>query len=127
MYEQETVEISYHLLILQPTITRTLGYFYLIVKVSDYFQLRLRLFHYQSNFQVKGAKLKLWIYLGTATPQEVTSPFCSFVNVELVNDIPRMGSQGKHATVLLENPRGDFPLSVSQLKHQVCEHLFSKH
>eukprot|EP00794_Sanderia_malayensis_P007539 gene7540-8376_t len=75
----------------------------------------------EEETEVKGAKLKLWIYRGTAqVQQDAPGPVCSFVNVELVDTNPRQGAKGKHATVLLENPRGDFPLSVEELKRQVA-------
>ena len=63
--------------------------------------------------------LNLWIYHGTENTQVNSSPFCDFVNLELLNASPRLGANGKQATVLLENPRGDFLLTVEQLKHQV--------
>ena len=77
--------------------------------------------------QVKGAKLRLWIYRGiyqeTGTGANTSTPFCSFVNLELKKMLPRMGAVGARATVLLENPRGDFPLTVEGLKQQVCRGL----
>ena len=69
--------------------------------------------------QVKGAKLRLWIYRGIETGQQGLSPVCSFVNLELKNAEPRLGARGKYASVLLENPRGDFPMNVDELKRQV--------
>ena len=75
--------------------------------------------------QVKGAKLRLWIYRGIESALPDFSPFCSFVNLELKNVCPRLGAVGKQATVLLENPRGDFPLTVEQLKQQVPFCMFN--
>ncbi|XP_048589324.1 leucine--tRNA ligase, cytoplasmic isoform X3 [Nematostella vectensis] len=49
----------------------------------------------------------------------VPSPVCRFVNVQLVGVSPACGSRGQCATVLLENPRGEFILSRDQLLHQV--------
>lgn len=69
---------------------------------------------------VKGAKLSLWIYRGTESEQLNSSPNCDFVNLELRNVEPRLGAVGKKATVLLENPRGDFPLTMEQLRHQAA-------
>ena len=42
-----------------------------------------------------------------------------FVNVELCGTKPQAGATGLQATVLLENPKGDFPLSVHGLTRQV--------
>eukprot|EP00795_Rhopilema_esculentum_P000564 gene564-10252_t len=73
---------------------------------------------------VKGAQLRLWIYRGiyqeTGTRANSSTPFCSFVNLELEKMLPRMGAAGTRATVLLENPRGDFPLTVEGLKQQAA-------
>lgn len=72
----------------------------------------------QEDMEVKGAKLRLWIYRGIETGQQGLSPVCSFVNLELKNAEPRLGARGKYASVLLENPRGDFPMNVDELKRQ---------
>ncbi len=44
---------------------------------------------------------------------------CRFVNVELCGTQPEGGVKGCQATVLLENPKGAFPLNVHGLAHQV--------
>ena len=46
-------------------------------------------------------------------------PCCRFVNVALCGTIPQGGVKGSQGTVLLENPQGDFPISVAELRHQV--------
>jgi len=49
-----------------------------------------------------------------------SAPFCRFVNVELCNSCSTgCGTTGRRASVLLENPSGDFPLSSNGLLHQV--------
>jgi len=47
-------------------------------------------------------------------------PFCRFVNVQLCDTTPQGGARSNRATVLLENPSGDFAISLDQLKHQVA-------
>lgn len=58
----------------------------------------------------------------TAAPAAAASngPVCRYVNVELVGDKPAGGCTGTQATILLENPRGDFPISLLELKRQVA-------
>ncbi len=41
------------------------------------------------------------------------------MNIELSGTKTEGGAQGCQATVLLENPRGDFPLNYNDLVHQV--------
>ena len=52
-------------------------------------------------------------------------PACRFVNVELCGTAPDLGSKGTLGTVLLENPRGDFPISLNQLTHQVMHPIYA--
>lgn len=82
-------------------------------------------------FQLKGIDLELCLVRGHVEPTQSDSssagstvsngpgPFCRFVNVELCNAEPQAGAKGTKGTVLLENPRGDFPVSVSELKGHV--------
>ena len=49
----------------------------------------------------------------------IPTPVCMFVNVQLVGVKPGCGIQGNTATVLLENPKGEFVLDQSQLLNQV--------
>ena len=46
-------------------------------------------------------------------------PVCRYVNVELHGVTPGAGVRGTKGTVLLENPQGDFPISLDELRHQV--------
>ncbi len=46
-----------------------------------------------------------------------------FVNVELCGTKPQCGAKGTQATVLLENPKGDYRLSMHGLLHQVIGSL----
>ncbi|XP_071817894.1 isoleucine--tRNA ligase, cytoplasmic-like isoform X3 [Apostichopus japonicus] len=46
-------------------------------------------------------------------------PVCRFVNVTLCDVNPAGGATSCQGTVLLENPRGDFTLSINQLKEHV--------
>jgi len=81
------------------------------------------------DMQVKGDNLGLTFVRGHTdgdsgdTKSSVSNngpgPWCRFVNVELVGKSPQMGAKGVQATVLLENPRGDFPISFDDLKRQV--------
>lgn len=50
-------------------------------------------------------------------------PVCRYLNVELCNTKPAGGSTGNLATILLENPQGDFPISLHELKNQVTVKL----
>ena len=56
-------------------------------------------------------------------PAKLTSngaaPFSRFVNVELCKGTPGQGATGNQATVMLENPHGDFPIGHAELLHQV--------
>ncbi len=55
----------------------------------------------------------------SSLPSNGPGPVCRFVNIELCGTSPSAGARGTQGTVLLENPRGDFPLSFSELLHQV--------
>jgi hypothetical protein len=55
----------------------------------------------------------------SAAAAATNGPVCRYVNVELVGDKPAGGCTGTQATILLENPRGDFPISLLELKRQV--------
>jgi hypothetical protein len=44
---------------------------------------------------------------------------CRFVNVQLVGAQPACGARGNDATILLENPKGEFILTQNQLLDQV--------
>ena len=87
-------------------------------------------------FQVKSDKLDLTFVRGhvagvsspapsTSTPASTPTtangpgPFCRYVNVELVGGAPSGGAKNRCGTVLLENPRGDFPISWHGLQQQV--------
>ena len=77
-------------------------------------------------FQVKTDQLEMTIVKGhigeTSSPSGSTSepgPVCRFVNIELCETSPQKGAKGTQATLLLENPRGDYPISVQELQHQV--------
>lgn len=57
----------------------------------------------------------------TDTPVKVSNgngPCCRYVNVELCGKSPS-GSKGGQATVLLENPHGDYVLTLEEVKQQV--------
>ncbi|XP_033647297.1 isoleucine--tRNA ligase, cytoplasmic-like [Asterias rubens] len=81
--------------------------------------------------QLKGIELELVFIRGNvkgqtksmSTPAEATAngpaPFCRFVNIELCGTQPQCGASSTQGTILLENPRGDFPLSVPELVKQV--------
>ena len=86
--------------------------------------------------QVKSDKLDLTFVRGhvagvsspapsTSTPASTPTtangpgPFCRYVNVELVGGAPSGGAKNRCGTVLLENPRGDFPISWHGLQQQV--------
>ncbi|XP_072027331.1 isoleucine--tRNA ligase, cytoplasmic-like [Amphiura filiformis] len=77
--------------------------------------------------QLKDINLELVIVQGHVESQSTSAgtvsngpgPFCRFVNVELCNAEPQAGAKGTKGTVLLENPRGDFPMSVSELKGHI--------
>ncbi|XP_031549058.1 isoleucine--tRNA ligase, cytoplasmic-like [Actinia tenebrosa] len=71
--------------------------------------------------EVKGEPLKLWILRGHKKADSSTnpSPVCRFVNVELCGVEPGNGIKSRSATVLLENPQGDFEMSIERLQNQV--------
>ena len=86
--------------------------------------------NFQCYVQVKTADLELTLVRGSASCPGVKvtgsggaegdpAPLCRFVNVELCGTIPQCGATGSQGTVLLENPLGDFPLSLPALIHQV--------
>ena len=79
------------------------------------------------SVKVKGALLRLLIVKGHQTASErnsYPSPVCRFVNVQLCGVAPGSGVKGNHATVLLENPRGEFLLSKDQLIKEVRTRFF---
>ena len=81
-----------------------------------------------SCVQVKTAELELTLVKGCASCPGVEptgsggpTPLCRFVNVELCGSSPQGGAKGCQGTVLLENPRGDFTLSLPALVNQVSD------
>ncbi|EDO38650.1 predicted protein [Nematostella vectensis] len=74
---------------------------------------------------IKGEKLRLWIFRGHVNDDTITgssthpSPVCRFVNVELRGGKPGNGIKSCNATVLLENPQGDHPMTLDRLSDQV--------
>lgn len=48
-----------------------------------------------------------------------STPVCRFLNVQLVGVKSAYGTQGNRATILLENPKGEFMLDQHQLRDQV--------
>ena len=82
--------------------------------------------------QLKGVDLELVFIKGhvegqaksMASTAQVTSngpaPFCRFVNIELCGTPPQCGATSMQGTILLENPRGDFLISVPELVKQVA-------
>eukprot|EP00057_Strongylocentrotus_purpuratus_P012333 XP_011666807.1 PREDICTED: LOW QUALITY PROTEIN: isoleucine--tRNA ligase, cytoplasmic [Strongylocentrotus purpuratus] len=88
----------------------------------------------RETFQLKGPSLELIIARGhqgapsassrgaTAAATSSTNgpnPYCKFVNVELCDAKPTLGATCGRGTVLLENPPGDYLLTVDQLTHHV--------
>jgi isoleucyl-tRNA synthetase len=90
--------------------------------------------------ECKGAMLKLVIYKGRSEcgessdarahsntarvhPNGALSPFCKFINLEHQNPATK---RTRKATVLLENPVGEYPLTVQQLRKQ-AEIIFDLH
>jgi len=87
----------------------------------------------QETAKVKDDELELIIIRGHANetsvsktgsssapshPQKTANgpgPVCKFINVELVGS----GQEGRQATLLLENPRGEYPMTFSDLIKQV--------
>ncbi|XP_031557263.1 leucine--tRNA ligase, cytoplasmic-like [Actinia tenebrosa] len=49
----------------------------------------------------------------------LVTPVCRYVNVQLVGTKPACGAKGQIATILLENPKGEFILTQHQLVDQV--------
>lgn len=47
------------------------------------------------------------------------SPVCRFVNVKLCGVEPAQGAKGHEATVLLENPQGEYLLNLDHLTREV--------
>jgi len=71
----------------------------------------------------KGAKLRLQILRGHQEASSTVNrpqPYCKFVNVQLKGIEPSQGTKSTNATVLLENPRGEFILSKDELHRQVA-------
>ena len=55
------------------------------------------------------------------TPQPAQSglgPVCKYINIELSGP----AHKGRQATLLLENPKGEYPISFEELVRQVCGH-----
>ncbi|XP_070558772.1 isoleucine--tRNA ligase, cytoplasmic-like [Ptychodera flava] len=48
----------------------------------------------------------------------MNEPFCRYVNVELCDASSQEGVKGHRATILLENPQGEFPVTVAELLKQ---------
>ncbi|XP_043220915.1 isoleucine--tRNA ligase, cytoplasmic-like [Amphibalanus amphitrite] len=82
----------------------------------------------EETTDVKGAKLAVSLVAGFCADWTVQSeageagsagdgaqPFCSYVNLELMDTEPINGARSPLATVLLENPAGENRLSVEQL------------
>ncbi|CAH1783925.1 unnamed protein product [Owenia fusiformis] len=80
--------------------------------------------------QIKGDDLEMTLVEGhvleLAQSQSATTsttnglaPFCKFVNVELCDAAPQCGVKGTQGTVLLENPKGDFIITLDELVKQV--------
>jgi len=79
----------------------------------------------EETLECKGAKLKLRILRGRSTAGSniqngKITPYCKFINLQLKNIAPSMGVKGSSGTLLLENPRGDYPLSQDELNRQVA-------
>ena len=55
----------------------------------------------------------------SAETQPNTSPVCRFVNIKLCGVNPAYGAKGHEATVLLENPQGEYQLNLDQLAKEV--------
>lgn len=53
--------------------------------------------------------------------QPTTSPVCRFVNVKLCGVEPAQGAKVFQATVLLENPQGQYLLNLDHLTQEVSE------
>ncbi|XP_038067319.1 isoleucine--tRNA ligase, cytoplasmic-like isoform X1 [Patiria miniata] len=74
---------------------------------------------------LKGVDLELVFLKGQvkgqtkSTTSNGPAPFCRFVNIKLCNAQPQCGATSRCGTILLENPRGDFPISVPELTKQV--------
>nr|XP_054751612.1 isoleucine--tRNA ligase, cytoplasmic-like [Lytechinus pictus] len=87
----------------------------------------------RETFQLKGPSLELIIVKGHQEASGASSraataatastngptPYCKFVNVELCDTKPTLGARCGRGTVLLENPPGDYLLTVDQLTHHV--------
>ncbi|KXJ14348.1 Leucine--tRNA ligase, cytoplasmic [Exaiptasia diaphana] len=56
---------------------------------------------------------------GISEKAPLSKPVCRFVNVQLVGAKPACGANGSRATILLENPKGEFLLDYCQLRDQV--------
>ena len=55
----------------------------------------------------------------TSNGPSSSAPFCRFVNVELCGLKPSGGASCARATILLENPYGDFTISYDRLLQEV--------
>ena len=84
---------------------------------------RITLAHFP--LQVKEDDLQLVLVRGHVSVDAISEqaangpgPVCRFVNIELIGATSDQGSQ---ATVLLENPRGKYIISLKELLNQVRE------
>ncbi|XP_046853960.1 isoleucine--tRNA ligase, cytoplasmic-like [Xenia sp. Carnegie-2017] len=75
----------------------------------------------EEKVELKGSQLTLWIYRGhSSSVGSGPTPFCNFVNIKLAYDVkPGAGVTGSMGTILLENPKGEFPLTYEELFKQV--------
>lgn len=65
--------------------------------------------------------------LPTVAPvQNGVVPTCKFVNLELCGMTTNEGRRGSRGTLLLENPRGCYPVKYKELVKQVRQTLFFK-
>ena len=59
--------------------------------------------------------------LSPASVKDNVKPYCQFVNVECCGMATQEGKAGVgSATVLLENPVGEYKLTADELHEQVC-------
>jgi len=76
----------------------------------------------QEVVECKGANLDLRILRGKVSNDGTgaqPSPFCRFVNVQLMG-VPPSGIKGQRGTILLENPKGEYSISNEDFKRQVA-------
>lgn len=104
-----------------PTICMSL---FVSLAVSLYFCLHVftSVCHYvgYSSSQTNGSSGAAEIKGKSPIPSEKQpSPVCRFVNVKLFGVEPAQGAKGNQATVLLENPKGQYLLNLDQLTSEV--------